>query len=120
MSWWNGITDWWNGEDEAAAQAEFEAERARQAAKWRQAVAPTTAPQASVQRADPLETAMAQWRQAEQATAPAQRVSVSDVLRPINVPVQGPLRPGETRPMVPSVGPDRKSTRLNSSHSQIS
>src|SRR3990167_2761183 len=105
MSWWNGITDWWNGEDEAAAQAEFEAERARQAAKWRQAVAPTTAPQASVQRADPLETAMAQWRQAEHATAPAQRVSVSDVLRPINVPVQGPLRPGETRPMVPSVGP---------------
>lgn len=109
MSWWNGISDWWNGEDEeAAAQAAAEAERAAQAAKWRQAVAPTTAPTVQGPRADPLEAALAQWRNTQAApTATQQRTSTSDILRPTTTtaPMQGPLRPGETRPMVPSVGP---------------
>ena len=85
----------WDEEEQAPATPpqDIEALRAQNAAqRWRQAVAPTTAPTVGPQpQADPLQNALNQWRASTAPTATA--------------PMQGPLRPGETRPMVPSVGP---------------
>ena len=60
MSWWNGISDWWNGEEEAPPKADvdMEAERARQALeRWKQSIAPSSTPVQT--RADPLAAALA-------------------------------------------------------------
>lgn len=105
MAWWDTLADWWDGEEEEAPAPPTPT---AQAQAWRQAVAPTTAPTVQGPRTDPLEAALQQWRNTQaQPTATAQRTSTADILRPTQTtaPMQGPLRPGETRPMVPSVGP---------------
>lgn len=91
MGWLTDLLGW-DEEEPSAPPVDIEALRAQNAAqRWRQAVAPTatTGPQP---RTDPLQSALDQWRAGSGQQAPAR-------------PMQGPLRPGEQRPMVPSVGP---------------
>ena len=92
MGWLTDLLGW-DEEEQAAPPQDIEAVRAQQYARqWRQAVAPTAAPTVGPQpQSDPLQNALNQWRASSAPTATA--------------PMQGPLRPGETRPMVPSVGP---------------
>jgi hypothetical protein len=93
MGWLSDLLGW-DEEQAATPPQDIEAMRAQQYARqWRQAVAPSTATAGPQPQSDPLQTALQQWQAGNgQPTAPAR-------------PMQGPLRPGETRPMVPSVEP---------------
>lgn len=93
MGWLSDLLGW-DEEQAATPPQDIEAMRAQQYARqWRQAVAPSTATAGPQPQSDPLQTALQQWQAGNgQPTAPAR-------------PMQGPLRPGEQRPMVPSVGP---------------
>ena len=91
MGWLTDLLGW-DEEEPTAPPVDIEALRAQNAAqRWRQAVAPT-ATAGPQPRTDPLQSALDQWRAGSGQQAPAR-------------PMQGPLRPGEQRPMVPSVGP---------------
>lgn len=94
MGWLSDLLGWDEEEQAATPPQDIEAMRAQQYARqWRQAVAPSTATAGPQPQSDPLQTALQQWQAGNgQPTAPAR-------------PMQGPLRPGEQRPMVPPVGP---------------